>query len=107
MILILFRHPYTAIAATEEIITLTIEDPYGRKKLSECDCLQILTDGSPEKDISDWLSRALYALNHEDVHELCSKIIKGAASGLDVPLERTVTSGRSVFANLANSLRGK
>ncbi len=55
-----------------------MEDPYVRETLKKCDKtprrLGKMTK-SANKDIGDWASRALYAVENEDVHDFWSNVI--------------------------------
>lgn len=77
------RHPYTAIAAMEETIALTIEDPYARTTLKEGkevrESLGRLSK-SADPEICDWSSKTLYAVEKESVPQLWSNAITGSMS---------------------------
>ncbi len=58
-------------------------------------------------EIRKWASKALYAVETEDIHKLWSKVMMGDVSGHDMQhlLEGSVTSDSGELADLARSLR--
>ncbi len=90
---------------------MSIEDPYIREALKECEkahhFLRNLEEGSSKPRIRHWASRALFAVENEDVHRLWSDVITEPVSSDDMKLlsEGTVASDRRELAKLANSLR--
>ncbi len=106
----LFRHSYTAIAAMEEIIELTIEGLYIRDVLKECGetrrCLGEMKESS-KPELHEWASIALDAVEIEGVHNLWSKVIKGDVSWSDMQqlLDGNVPRDCDKHTELAKSLR--
>lgn len=90
-VLIVSRHPYTANAALNEIVALTVEDVYARAALKECEGSHILRrlEGSSEKEVKEWASRALYAVENEAVHKDSSQVVTDV-QGI---LKRSITAG--------------
>ncbi len=99
------------IVALKAIYALTIEDPYAREALKECEkfhhFLQNLEEGSSKPGIRNWASRARFAVENEDVHHLWSDVITEPVSSDDMKQlsEGTVASGDDELAKLAKSLR--
>ncbi len=66
----------------EEIVALTIEDPFTRETLNRCDktCLVQITEDE-KSEIRKWALTSLHAVGNADLHKLGSEVIASSSTG--------------------------
>ncbi|KLO16695.1 hypothetical protein SCHPADRAFT_937722 [Schizopora paradoxa] len=101
----------TRIAALKAICALTVEEPVIRVTFKErtnaiC-CLKGLKMSSTEFEIREWASKALDAIQNEEVHELWSNVITQPVRFEDTEKlsKGTVSYDNRKLGKLANSLK--